>query len=114
MKHTLLVTYIFSCISCSKSNDATPACKADGTTNISFQNDIMPILKTNCLQCHDPANHYGGIVLATYSDVAFSAKVGELYGTIQGDYPSMPKGGKLTTCQIATIKQWIDQGIKDN
>lgn len=110
----LTIFIIVSCVACSKANDATPACKADGTTSISYQNDIVPILKANCLQCHDAANHFGGIVLATYADVEFSARVGELYGTIQGDYPSMPKGGKLTACEIATIKQWIDQGIKDN
>ncbi len=41
----------------------------------------------------------------------------KLYGTIShaSGYSPMPKGGaKLSNCQIATIKKWVDTGMLNN
>ena len=68
------------------------------------------------MSCHDTRIHSGGIVIENFVQISESAKIGELMNSIApaNGYPSMPKGGKLTDCQISTIKNWIIQGINDN
>jgi hypothetical protein len=87
------------------------------TLNISYIRQILPILKENCWSCHDNKNHFGGIRLENFADVQSEAQSGELLESIisyNGNEPRMPKGGQLTTCQIALFRNWIKQGSKNN
>jgi hypothetical protein len=55
--------------------------------------------------------------MGTYSSDKAMAVNGSLYGSIAhaSGYSSMPKGGnKLTACQLAKVKQWIDGGSLNN
>jgi len=84
---------------------------------VSFSRDIFPIIQTNCLQCHDAKNHYGGIVIENYTQIAESGRSGELYNSIQissNGKAYMPKGGRLLDCEIALIQAWIKQGALNN
>ena len=88
-----------------------------GSIRVQTEN-IFPIIKTNCFQCHDAKNHYGGIVIETYTQIAESGKSGELYNSIQINSSTgkayMPKGGRLMDCEIALIQAWIKQGALNN
>ena len=53
-----------------------------GSISVNTEN-IFPIIKINCLQCHDAKNHFGGIVIENYTQIAESGKSGELYNSIQ-------------------------------
>ena len=111
---------VFLCCSClyDKSGSLTPAsCSTSPTSQVSFSRDIFPIIQTNCLQCHDAKNHYGGIVIENYTQIAESGRSGELYNTIQissNGKAYMPKGGRLLDCEIALIQAWIKQGALNN
>ncbi len=111
---------VFLCSSClyDKSGSPTPAsCSTSPTSQVSFSRDIFPIIQTNCLQCHDAKNHYGGIVIENYTQIAESGRSGELYNTIQissNGKAYMPKGGRLLDCEIALIQAWIKQGALKN
>jgi uncharacterized membrane protein len=111
---------VFLCSSClyDKSGSLTPAsCSTSPTSQVSFSRDIFPIIQTNCLQCHDAKNHYGGIVIENYTQIAESGRSGELYNTIQissNGKAYMPKGGRLLDCEIALIQAWIKQGALKN
>ena len=115
-----LVAFLF--FSCSKEEDpvldiTTANCSTAVKTNISFSKDVYPIIQSNCLSCHDSKNHSGGIVIEDFKQIAESARIGELMNSIKslnGNPPYMPKGGRLTDCQIATIQNWIIQGINNN
>jgi len=103
---------LFSC----KNNqqETTPICKASTTSQITFQNDIQPILVKNCLSCHSNKGHSGGVKLEDFSDVKFWAGSGGLYDQIipfGGNPPRMPKGYAMTDCEVAIIKKWIDSGL---
>jgi len=104
--------------SCVKKDDsAVPGCTATPPATISYQKDVYPIIKQNCLSCHDASNHFGGIVIGNYEQVALSGKSGELYNSIMlssNGKAYMPKGGRLMDCEIAIIKAWVDQGAKNN
>jgi len=81
--------------------------------NVFYSKDIVPILQNNCYRCHSAASDVAGILLDNYSALKFYAENGFLFGTIShlSGYRPMPDdGGKLSDCNIAIIKKWIDTG----
>jgi len=94
------------------------SCSTSPSSQVSFTKDIFPIIKINCLQCHDAKNHFGGIVIENYTQIAESGKSGELYNSIQINSSTgkayMPKGGRLMDCEIDLIQAWVKQGSLNN
>jgi Planctomycete cytochrome C len=75
------------------------------TANVTFSGSIKPILQTYCIN------------FSTYSGVKANATNGKLLGSIRHDagFSPMPQNGnKLSTCNIALIKAWIDAGAPNN
>lgn len=108
---------------------------------VSFQNDVNPILQESCLSCHDGQGEgieASGFSVRSYDDLMKGTKFGKvvvpgdslsssLYRLI--DHQADPKiqmpphhdealaSGKMSAlsgAQINTIKAWIDQGAKNN
>ena len=88
------------------------------TENMSYTNDIKPVINARCIGCHGGDSPVGIIPLGNYDDVATAAAIspgnfGSLYGAVShasGNSP-MPQGAdKLSDCTIDKIKAWIDQG----
>jgi mono/diheme cytochrome c family protein len=105
--------------SCIKKDEAAvvPGCTATPPATISYKKDVYPIIKNNCLSCHDATNHFGGIVIENYDQIALSGKSGELNNVVMissNGKAYMPKGGRLMDCEIALLKAWVDQGVKNN
>lgn len=88
------------------------------TTEMSYSNDIAPILQGNgCVGCHNNSLQSGGVNLEGYENVKSSAETGKLLGTINHDdgFKPMPQGmAKIENCQIEKIKAWIEQGTLNN
>lgn len=88
------------------------------TANMSYANDIQPIISGNCTgSCHNANNPTGNRILTTYSGVVDAIDNGKLVGVIShsAGYPPMPQGGaKLSDCSINKIKAWIEQGALNN
>jgi len=81
--------------------------------SVFYSKDIVPILQNNCYRCHSGASNISGILLDNYSALKFYAQNGFLYGVIShssGFRPMPDDGGKLSDCNIAIIKKWIDSG----
>ncbi len=92
-------------------------CDGCDTTQVSFKTSVFPIVETYCLGCHNGNSPGGGIYLRNYSDLVAVAKNGKLWGSINHEtgYSPMPKNAsKLSTCQLATFKIWIDNGTPNN
>lgn len=109
---------ILLCLSCQKNElNLSPNCSTNPNATISFKRDIYPIIKTNCLSCHNTTNHSGGIVLTNYDEIAFSGKSNDLENSIRiasNGKAYMPKGGRLLDCEIALIQSWVKQGLMNN
>lgn len=77
---------------------------------------IQPILVNQCVGCHKPGSLGGDIDLSTYSKVLVQVNNDQLEGSITHavGYSAMPKGSKLSDCQIEQIKSWIDAGSLNN
>lgn len=110
-------------IACSKSNEQnlqgnnggnTPACD---TINMSYVNNVQPILQSNCYSCHGNAANRGGISLDTHAEVSVLANNGKLLGVITHSpgYIPMPQGmPKLSDCNISKIRSWVRAGAPNN
>ncbi|MEA5425134.1 hypothetical protein [Arcicella lustrica] len=86
------------------------------TQNVTFSKTIMPLLSTNCLGCHKTGSISGGINLENYTNVKIYIDNKRLFGAINNltGYSPMPPIGKLTDCQLAVVKKWIDAGAKND
>jgi hypothetical protein len=88
------------------------------TTDVSYAEDIVPILSSRCYMCHSNlsgASLGSNIFLEDHADVTGNATA--LLGSIkhEASYSPMPKGGgKLSDCSILKTEAWIDQGMPDN
>lgn len=83
------------------------------TLNMSFTNNIKPILDNNCVSCHPTSNPSGGVILDSYNQVKIVADNGKLWGSVnhESGYSPMPQGGgKLGDCDLNKIKAWINDG----
>jgi hypothetical protein len=102
------------------------------TQNMSYANNVVPILKSNCYKCHSEGNSVGsyGHLLDSYENlqpyttrdttvIAGDTTIGIsfLEGVITHapGYIAMPyMAEKLDTCAIKQIIAWISQGALDN
>jgi hypothetical protein len=116
---------------------ATAAC----TREVSYSQDVKPILQAKCLSCHDGSGEgteKSGFSVTDYAGLSR----GTLYGPVivPGDAESstlyrlvahktspeihMPphhrdalakgRGDPLSEDEVETVKRWIDQGAKNN
>ncbi len=84
--------------------------------NMTYANDIAPIIANNCAGCHSGSSPSGGINLASYSGVAAVASTGKFYNAVaqNGMALLMPPTSRLSTCDINKIKAWVDAGYQNN
>lgn len=91
----------------------------DTITTARFSADVLAVFGTSCNMsgCHNTASASSGVILDTYAGVKAAADNGRLMGSINqtSGYSPMPKGsGKLNTCSIRRIQQWINAGTPNN
>ena len=99
---------------------------------ISFKEDILPIFKGRCAECHAPGGkgfEASGLDLQNYAGIMKGTKFGPM--VIAGDANGsslmalldwrvapqirMPHGRKkLSTCDRDAIRHWIEEGALDN
>lgn len=87
------------------------------TENISYTNDVKPILLNSCLSCHNNVARQGGITLETHDDVLIYVINGTLLGSIKHDsgFKAMPQNAtKLDDCRISKVEAWITAGALNN
>lgn len=109
MKYTIILFSIVALMSCTKETAPDPACG----TQVSFSQEVMPILQDKCVACHNgsqPPN------LTTHGSVSSAADdVLSRISLAEGNGLLMPQGGpRLADSLIQKVKCWIDQGKLDN
>ena len=87
------------------------------TTNVTYSNDVWPVIEGNCTSCHSSGSPSGNVSLSNYHEIVAAAQNGSLLGTIRHEdgWSPMPKGGgKLPECDIRNIETWVNAGTPDN
>lgn len=109
MKYTLLVITIIGLIGCAKDMAPDPECQ----TQVSFAQEITPLLQDKCVSCHNGAQPPN---LTTHGSVSAAADdVLSRISLSNGNGLLMPQGGpRLADSLIQKVKCWIDQGKLDN
>src|SRR5438477_4998581 len=104
--------------------------KIDRKTPVDFEKEILPILKNNCLACHNKTTTKAELILETPQDILKGGESGKVVlPKRSGDSlllkiashrvkPMMPpknnkvEASDLTPEELGLIKLWIDQGAK--
>lgn len=92
------------------------------TIDVSYSQDIKPILQNYCYRCHAANIATAGVILEGYANVKAKAETivdgkSLLVGVTSHlpGFPQMPRNSpKLAACHIAKIRKWVEDGIKDN
>jgi hypothetical protein len=112
----ILLTMMSLYISCKNDKDDEP--EICDTTDMSYSNDIAPIIESNCSSgCHNGSNPASGFLLSSYDDLKLKVDEGRLLGAIkrQPGFSAMPKDrNPLSNCNISKIEAWVLQGAINN
>ena len=98
--------------------------KAKNLIPVSFEHEVAPILKENCLRCHGEAQASAGLRMDTFNGIVKGGKSGILVApgvparsglvlrmASENDQLRMPKGGaRLPQETIMVVARWIEQG----
>jgi len=85
------------------------------TVAMSYANDIVPILQSQCYSCHDAVNvSTSGYQFDSYAFLLDYVNAGSLVERINDPVSPMPTTGLMDECSIAKIEAWVNQGALDN
>lgn len=107
---------------------------AEQEKEVSFKNDIQPILTENCLSCHTqdgPGMAKSGLEMTSYQTLITGTRYGPVIAPgdssastivllVEGKadpsikMPHGPGSKSLSEEQVALLRSWIDQGALDN
>ena len=107
--YLVMVLFLFSCKKTEtvEKNIQQP-CYID-TLNVTYNNQIAPILNTDCIRCHKTGNTSGYVNLDSYINAKPFGINGNLYGCVQrlDGNVGMPIGApKLDSLKLLLIKRW--------
>jgi len=114
-----------------KHSKPIPIAKVKHPKPVDFDREILPVLKNNCLACHNKTTAKGKLVLETPQDILKGGDSGpavtprksgsslllkaashQLEDTIMPPPANKVQASDLTPEELALIKIWIDQGAK--
>lgn len=92
-----------------------------------YDEDVLPILKQHCVNCHGNDKQKGGLNVATFAALKQGGASGEVVKpgdtgksrlftlTAHTEEPKMPPSGqKIPDAQLAILSEWIVQGAREN
>ena len=105
---------------------ATASFAASAAEKVTFDDQVLPIFRNACNNCHNPDKKKGGLDLTSYAAMMAGGSSGEiaasgdpagsrLYACVtKAAEPFMPpQGDGLTAPQLDVIKRWIEGGLLD-
>ena len=90
---------------------------------VTYEDDVLPIFRDNCLKCHNPDKLKGDLDLSSFSSAIKGGGSGttlnagdpdssQLFKSVtHTEDPAMPPKSKLSDKEISTIRQWITGGL---
>ena len=94
-----------------------------GERKVTFEDDVLPVFRDNCLKCHNPDKLKGDLDLTSFAGVLKGGGSGPalnsgdpegsmLFRVItHAEEPTMPPNSKLADRDITLIRRWIQGGV---
>ncbi len=106
--------------SCTPGGGSTSGTGSGTAEGVCFETEILPLIVSNCAQsgCHDAISQKEGYNFTTYANIRKAVSAGnptesKLYKSMTGNgedlMPPSPYT-RLTTSQLAVVKNWIEEG----
>ncbi len=77
---------------------------------ISFENEIQPVINNFCVTCHAGKDPDGGLLLTNYNEVKAMVEDGNLIERINDADDPMPPSGLIPPYMRRMVKRWADSG----
>jgi len=103
------------------------ALTARGAEKVTYEDQILPIFRNSCLNCHNPDKKKAGLDLSTYQGALQGSENGKvlesgnpgaslLFKCVkQTEDPKMPpKGDKLSDAELGIVEKWIAGQLLEN
>ncbi|MES2571476.1 MAG: c-type cytochrome domain-containing protein [Verrucomicrobiota bacterium] len=103
------------------------ALSASAAEKITFNDQVLPIFRNACLNCHNPDKKKAGLDLSTYQGTLQGSENGKILESgnaansllfkcvKQTEEPKMPpKGDRLNEAELAIIEKWIAGQLLEN
>ena len=103
------------------------ALSAHAADKVTYDDQILPIFRNACLNCHNPDKKKAGLDLSTYQTALQGSENGKVLESgnpgssllmkcvKQTDDPKMPpKGDKLSDAELALVEKWIAGQLLEN
>ncbi len=101
-----------------------PAAAAGATGQVSFTNDVLPILESRCLNCHGGQRTSEGLSVKTYDSLMAGSQNGavvtpgdaanSLFISLSAEGKMPKRGPKLTPAEIQLLTDWVNAGALNN
>ncbi len=129
---TLMLPVFGSCQGNQKQSTQKDTAQGESNTApVSFKNDVMPILKRNCLPCHgEDQMNPSELYLESYADIMQGGKhgvpviPGKADSSLMirklvppppfGDLMPLKRKTPISADTLDVLKRWINQGAKEN
>ena len=125
MKRILLIPLCLMAVTSRMHAEQKPA---EPAKKVTFEDDVKPIFRQHCLNCHNQNEQKGGLAIDTFTALVEGGGSGEIVyddGDVEGsrlwqlinhdDTPIMPPNqDKMPAEQLAVIRAWIEGGILEN
>jgi hypothetical protein len=89
----------------------------DTTTTVTYNGVVKALLNAKCTGCHGGSAPQAAIDLGNYNGVKSKVNDGRLWGAVNhhAGFSPMPKNGsKLSDCELAELRKWINAGSLNN
>jgi hypothetical protein len=125
MKQVKIILAVFGAVvlfavfaeSCTYKKEGRLVTRCDTSNAVTYKLTVEPVLRSNCLGCHNNVESNGNVSLEGYNNVKQVAISGKLVGVIshsQGFKPMPIGGNKLDECTISGINRWVKAGTPNN
>src|SRR5262249_36623824 len=107
--------------------ESTHAADAKKAAKVTYDEQVLPILRDKCIACHSQDKSRGGLVVSTYTTLMAGGSSGEVIKPGDPDNsrlfllvshkqePHMPpKSPMIESTSIDIIRQWIQGGALEN
>jgi cytochrome c5 len=87
------------------------------SVNVTYSSTIAGIMTSYCTGCHGSVSPSAGLTLSTHAQVAAAVNNKNLMDHVNhaNGFSAMPPSGiKLSVCNLAQLKKWINEGMPNN